>query len=736
MWKRNNLPITCAKETLLLENPDKPQQKRKLRKFCSNSKNSNVLVIGPSESGKTKHYVNQRVNITECESSFVAVMCKTDIEKHHVELINKGFTVKILDLSFESQSEKYNPFVYCHDEADMLRFIDYIMMSSDHYNSSEYPFFANAEKLLHISVLSYIQLIYKDQPEKQNLSTYCEVINTIAKSISNKNNTAIQLFDDLEKTYPQNPATGAFKKFICSCDNDKIANAICISATEELQYLLPNDKVKHFLSTDTLNLNNTQQKTAFLIIPSMWSDPLCRFISSLFVSQIIDIYSRDLNKNKIRLILDNFQNYRDISNLLQIITAKNITADFIVQSADQLPNEDITNICSNEIYFGLNSKQKNILRRKAMKNQYFNTTPQSNTLVIGCAGSGKTVCYVEQAIKTCTTSFVTIDTADLYEKYKDMLKDKGYTVNVLNLYDLTKSDKYNPFVYCHSESDVVIIAKTLYANISRHDQNNDLFATAEEAVLKAIMLYIYNVYKDQPDKQSLNSVREFIRIAMADADKDDDQNEFHQIFAKFKKDMPESATNICYAAFKRGSKSTQKSVLIGLESKLSFLAISDFRKLAEKNDFALDDIDHDKMAVFIKSNPCDATFRCMAAIMIEQIMYTCCRAKTGNRVRILLDDYSNTMGIIPDMYKFISVPKVSNLNIDIIVQALDQIGNDDDKNLIIANCDKKVILGCITENDAEFVKELTGINPRGLNMNKCIVASKNHDPYITKKIFA
>ena len=126
----------------------------------------------------------------------------------------------------------------------------------------------------------------------------------------------------------------------------------------------------------------------------------------------------------------------------------------------------------------------------------------------------------------------------------------------------------------------------------------------------------------------------------------------------------------------------------------------------------------------------------MAAIMIEQIMYACCRAKTGNRVRILLDDYSNTMGIIPDMYKFISIPKVSNLNIDIIVQALDQIGNDDDKNLIIANCDKKVILGYITENDAEFVKELTGINPRGLDMNKCIVASKNHDPYITKKIFA
>ena len=379
--------------------------------------------------------------------------------------------------------------------------------------------------------------------------------------------------------------------------------------------------------------------------------------------------------------------------------------------------------------------KKHFKEKIAMNNQYFNTTPQSNTLVIGCAGSGKTVCYVEQAIKTCTTSFVTIDTAGLYEKYKDILKDKGYTVNVLDLYDLTKSDKYNPFVYCHSESDVVIMAKTLYANISRHDQNNELFATAEEAVLKAIMLYIYNIYKDQPDKQSLNSVREFIRIAMADADKDDDQNEFHQIFAKFKKDMPESATNICYAAFKRGSKSTQKSVLIGLESKLSFLAISDFRKLAEEDDFALDDINHDKMAVFIKSNPCDITFRCMAAIMIEQIMYTCCRAKTGNRVRIILDEYSN-MGIIPDMYKFISVPKVSNLNIDIIVQSLDQIGNDNDKNLIIANCDKKVILGCINKNDAEFVKELTGINPRGLDMDKCIVALKNHDPYITKKIFA
>lgn len=278
------------------------------------------------------------------------------------------------------------------------------------------------------------------------------------------------------------------------------------------------------------------------------------------------------------------------------------------------------------------------------------------------------------------------------------------------------------------------MTKTLYANISRYDQNNELFTSAEEAVLKAIMLYIYNVYKDQPNKQSLNSVREFIRIAMADADKDDDQNEFHQLFAKFKKDMPESATNICYAAFRRGTKSTQKSILIGLENKLSFLAIPDFRKLAEKNDFALDDIDHDKMAVFIKSNPYDATFRCMAAIMTEQIMYICCIAKTGNRVRILLDDYSNTMGIIPDMYKFISVPKVSNLNVDIIVQAL--IGNDDDKNLIIANCDKKVILGCINKKDAEFVRELTEINPQGLDMDKCIVALKNHEPYITKKIFA
>ncbi len=45
-----------------------------------------------------------------------------------------------------------------------------------------------------------------------------------------------------------------------------------------------------------------------------------------------------------------------------------------------------------------------------------------------------------------------------------MLQRAGYRVKILNTINFSKSMKYNPFVYIHSEKDVLKLVNTLIAN--------------------------------------------------------------------------------------------------------------------------------------------------------------------------------------------------------------------------------------------------------------------------------
>ena len=45
-----------------------------------------------------------------------------------------------------------------------------------------------------------------------------------------------------------------------------------------------------------------------------------------------------------------------------------------------------------------------------------------------------------------------------------MFQRAGYRVKILNTINFSKSMKYNPFVYIHSEKDVLKLVNTLIAN--------------------------------------------------------------------------------------------------------------------------------------------------------------------------------------------------------------------------------------------------------------------------------
>ena len=85
------------------------------------------------------------------------------------------------------------------------------------------------------------------------------------------------------------------------------------------------------------------------------------------------------------------------------------------------------------------------------------TARNKNVLVIGGSGSGKTRFFVKPNLMQCVskdypTSFVITDPkGSLIGEVGQLLVRCGYRVKVLNTINFSKSMRYNPFRYIHSE---------------------------------------------------------------------------------------------------------------------------------------------------------------------------------------------------------------------------------------------------------------------------------------------
>ena len=93
-----------------------------------------------------------------------------------------------------------------------------------------------------------------------------------------------------------------------------------------------------------------------------------------------------------------------------------------------------------------------------------------NVLVIGGSGSGKTRFFVKPNLMQCTsktypTSFLVTDPkGSLLIECGTMLQQAGYQIKVLNTINFSKSMRYNPFAYLHSEKDVLKLVNTIISN--------------------------------------------------------------------------------------------------------------------------------------------------------------------------------------------------------------------------------------------------------------------------------
>lgn len=156
------------------------------------------------------------------------------------------------------------------------------------------------------------------------------------------------------------------------------------------------------------------------------------------------------------------------------------------------------------------------------------TARNKNVLVIGGSGSGKTRFYVKPNLMQCfptsdyPTSFVVTDPkGTLVLETGQMFQRAGYRVKILNTINFSKSMKYNPFVYIHSEKDVLKLVNTLIANTKGEGEKSaeDFWVKSERLFYTALIGYIW--YEAPAEEMNFTTLLEMINASEAREDDPD-----------------------------------------------------------------------------------------------------------------------------------------------------------------------------------------------------------------------
>ncbi|HAP8061062.1 TPA: type IV secretory system conjugative DNA transfer family protein [Enterococcus faecium] len=319
------------------------------------------------------------------------------------------------------------------------------------------------------------------------------------------------------------------------------------------------------------------------------------------------------------------------------------------------------------------------------------TARNKNVLVIGGSGSGKTRFFVKPNLMQCfpttdyPTSFVVTDPkGTLVLETGRMFQQAGYRIKILNTINFSKSMKYNPFVYIHSEKDVLKLVNTLISNTKGEGEKS-----AEE--------------------MNFSTLLEMINASEAREDDPEFQSPVDLMFERLEQKDPDHFAVRQYKKFLLSAGKTRSSILISCGARLAPFDIREVRELMEDDEMELDTIGDEKTVLYLIMSDTDTTFNFILAMLQSQLINLLCdRADDvyGGlpvHVRLILDEFAN-IGQIPNFDKLIATIRSREISASIILQSQSQLKAiyKDAAEIISDNCDSVLFLSGRGKNAKEI----------------------------------
>ena len=339
-----------------------------------------------------------------------------------------------------------------------------------------------------------------------------------------------------------------------------------------------------------------------------------------------------------------------------------------------------------------------------------------NVLVVGGSGSGKTRFWLKPNLLQCHSSYVVTDPkGSIVVECGNALLKNGYKLKILNTINFSKSMRYNPFAYVHSEKDILKLVTTLMTNTKGEGSGGDPFwEKSERLLLTALIAYLH--YEAPVEEQNFATLLEMLNTMQVLEDDEEYQNPVDLLFEELAKKKPNSFAGRQYKLYKLAAGKTAKSILISCGARLAPFDIQELRDLTMYDELQLDTLGDKKTALFLIMSDTDSTFNFLISMVYTQLFNLLCDkaddvygGKLPVHVRCLIDECAN-IGQIPNLEKLVATIRSREISACLVLQARSQLKAiyKDNADTIIGNMDSQIFLGGSEPGTLKDLSELLG----------------------------
>ena len=324
-----------------------------------------------------------------------------------------------------------------------------------------------------------------------------------------------------------------------------------------------------------------------------------------------------------------------------------------------------------------------------------------NVLIVGGSGSSKTRFWLKPNLLQCHSSYVITDPkGSIVVECGNALLKNGYKLKILNTINFSKSMRYNPFAYVHSEKDILKLVTTLMTNTKGEGSGGDPFwEKSERLLLTALIAYLH--YEAPVEEQNFATLLEMLNTMQVLEDDEEYQNPVDLLFEELAKKKPNSFAGRQYKLYKLAAGKTAKSILISCGARLAPFDIQELRDLTMYDELQLDTLGDKKTALFLIMSDTDSTFNFLISMVYTQLFNLLCDkaddvygGKLPIHVRCLIDECAN-IGQIPQLEKLVATIRSREISACLVLQTRSQLKAiyKDNADTIVGNMDSQIFLG-------------------------------------------